>query len=149
MSLNIAIVGATGNVGREMLNILSDRKYDSSNIFPVASSKSEGAKVEFGDKELTVEAIDKFDPAKVDLALFSAGASVSKEWAPKFAEKNCIVIDNSSQFRMDKDVPLIVPEVNPDAIKNYKIKNIIANPNCSTIQLVVACLLYTSDAADE
>mgnify|MGYP001322766999 CR=1 FL=1 len=98
MSLNIAIVGATGNVGREMLNILSDRKYDSSNIFPVASSKSEGAKVEFGDKELTVEAIDKFDPAKADLALFSAGASVSKEWAPKFAEKNCIVIDNSSQF---------------------------------------------------
>ena len=121
MSLNIAIVGATGNVGREMLNILSDRKYDSSNIFPVASSKSEGAKVEFGDKELAVEAIDKFDPAKVDLALFSAGASVSKEWAPKFAEKNCIVIDNSSQFRMDKDIPLIVPEVNPDAINNYKI----------------------------
>ena len=138
MSLNIAIVGATGNVGREMLNILSDRKYDSSNIFPVASSKSEGAKVEFGDKELTVEAIDKFDPAKADLALFSAGASVSKEWAPKFAEKNCIVIDNSSQFRMDKDIPLIVPEVNPEAIKDYKIKNIIANPNCSTIQLVVA-----------
>lgn len=138
MSLNIAIVGATGNVGREMLNILSDKKYDSANIFPIASSKSEGTKVEFGDKELTVEAIDKFDPAKVDLALFSAGASVSKEWAPMFAEKNCIVIDNSSQFRMDKDVPLIVPEVNPDAIKNYKIKNIIANPNCSTIQLVVA-----------
>ena len=125
MSLNIAIVGATGNVGREMLNILSDRKYDSSNIFPVASSKSEGAKVEFGDKELTVEAIDKFDPAKADLALFSAGASVSKEWAPKFAEKNCIVIDNSSQFRMDKDIPLIVPEVNPESIKDCKIKNII------------------------
>ena len=138
MSINIAVVGATGNVGREMLNILSDKNYDAKNIFPVASERSAGSKVEYGNTELTVEAIEKFDISKVQIALFSAGSEVSKEWAPKFGEKNCVVIDNSSQFRMDDDVPLIVPEVNPDAINDFKNRNIIANPNCSTIQLVVA-----------
>ena len=138
MGINIAVVGATGNVGREMLNILSDKNYDAKNIFPVASERSAGSKVEYGNTELTVEAIEKFDISKVQIALFSAGSEVSKEWAPKFGEKNCVVIDNSSQFRMDDDVPLIVPEVNSDAIKDFKNRNIIANPNCSTIQLVVA-----------
>ncbi len=138
MSINIAVVGATGNVGREMLNILSDKNYDAKNIFPVASERSAGSKVEYGNTELTVEAIEKFDISKVQIALFSAGSEVSKEWAPKFGKKNCVVIDNSSQFRMDADVPLIVPEVNPDYIKDFKNRNIIANPNCSTIQLVVA-----------
>ncbi len=138
MSINIAVVGATGNVGREMLSILSDKKYDAKNIFPVASERSAGSKVEYGNTELTVEAIEKFDISKVQIALFSAGSEVSKEWAPKFGKNNCVVIDNSSQFRMDDDIPLIVPEVNPDSIKDYKNRNIIANPNCSTIQLVVA-----------
>ena len=138
MSINIAVVGATGNVGREMLNILSDKNYDVKNIFAVASERSAGSTLEYGNTELTVEAIDKFDISKVQIALFSAGSDVSKEWAPKFGEKNCVVIDNSSQFRMDDDIPLIVPEVNPEAIQNFKNKNIIANPNCSTIQLVVA-----------
>ena len=138
MGINIAVVGATGNVGREMLNILSEKNYDAKNIFPVASERSSGSKVEYGNTELTVEAIEKFDISKVQIALFSAGSEVSKEWAPKFGEKNCVVIDNSSQFRMDDDIPLIVPEVNPGAIKDFKNRNIIANPNCSTIQLVVA-----------
>ena len=138
MSLSIVVVGATGNVGREMLSILSEKKYDAKNIFAVASRKSEGTKVEYGHESLVVESLEKFDMSKVQLALFSAGAEISKEWAPKFAEKNCIVIDNSSYFRMDPDVPLVVPEVNPEDLKAYNKKNIIANPNCSTIQLVVA-----------
>ena len=134
MNFNIAIVGATGNVGREMLSILSEKKYDASKIFPVASKKSEGIEIEYGDQKLIVESIEKFDSSKVQIALFSAGANTSKEWAPKFADKGCIVIDNSSYFRMDNDIPLIVPEVNSDEIKKYKKRNIIANPNCSTIQ---------------
>jgi len=138
MSVNIAVVGATGNVGREMLSILSEKNYDAKNIFPVASERSEGSKVEYGSTEITVEAIEKFDISKVQIALFSAGSEVSKEWAPKFTAKDCVVIDNSSQFRMDNDVPLIVPEVNPEDISDFKKRNIIANPNCSTIQLVVA-----------
>ena len=138
MNFNIAIVGATGNVGREMLSILSKKKYDASKIFPVASKKSEGIEIEYGDQKLIVESIEKFDSSKVQIALFSAGANTSKEWAPKFADKGCIVIDNSSYFRMDNDIPLIVPEVNSDEIKQYKKRNIIANPNCSTIQLVMA-----------
>jgi len=138
MNFNIAIVGATGNVGREMLSILSEKKYDASKIFPVASKKSEGIEIEYGDQKLIVESIEKFDSSKVQIALFSAGANTSKEWAPKFADKGCIVIDNSSYFRMDNDIPLIVPEVNSDEIKQYKKRNIIANPNCSTIQLVMA-----------
>ena len=138
MSINIAVVGATGNVGREMLNILSEKNYNAKKIFPVASERSAGSKIEYGSTELTVEAIEKFDISKVQIALFSAGSEVSKEWAPKFVEKDCVVIDNSSQFRMDDDIPLIVPEVNPEDIKDFKKRNIIANPNCSTIQLVVA-----------
>ena len=138
MNFNIAIVGATGNVGREMLSILSEKKYDAAKIFPVASKKSEGIEIDYGDQKLLVESIEKFDFSKVQIALFSAGANISKEWAPKFAEKGCIVIDNSSYFRMDNDIPLIVPEVNSDEIKQYKKRNIIANPNCSTIQLVMA-----------
>jgi aspartate-semialdehyde dehydrogenase len=138
MSINIAVVGATGNVGREMLNILSEKNYDAKKIFPVASERSAGSKIEYGSTELTVEAIEKFDISKVQVALFSAGSGVSKEWAPKFVEKDCVVIDNSSQFRMDDDIPLIVPEVNPEDIKDFKKRNIIATPNCSTIQLVVA-----------
>ena len=138
MSINIAVVGATGNVGREMLAILASKKFDSKNIFPVASSRSEGSQVDFGDDQLTVESLEKFDPSKVQIALFSAGGSTADEWAPKFAEKDCIVIDNSSNFRMHNDVPLIVPEVNPEALKDFKNRNIIANPNCSTIQMVVA-----------
>ena len=138
MSINIAVVGATGNVGREMLNILSEKNYDAKKIFPVASERSAGSKIEYGSTELTVEAIEKFDISKVQVALFSAGSEVSKEWAPKFGKKDCVVIDNSSQFRMDDDIPLIVPEVNPEDIKDFKKRNIIANPNCSTIQLMVA-----------
>jgi aspartate-semialdehyde dehydrogenase len=138
MDHKIAIVGATGNVGREMLNILHDKKFKSKNIFPVASSRSAGSKVDFGDEELVVEDIENFDISKVNIALFSAGSSTSEKWAPEFAKKNCIVIDNSSHFRMDDDIPLIVPEVNPEDLKNFKTRNIIANPNCSTIQLVVA-----------
>ena len=138
MSINIAVVGATGNVGREMLNILSEKNYDAKKIFPVASERSAGSKIEYGSTELTVEAIEKFDISKVQVALFSAGSEISKEWAPKFGEKDCVVIDNSSQFRMDDDIPLIVPEVNSEDIKDFKKRNIIANPNCSTIQLMVA-----------
>ena len=138
MDHKIAIVGATGNVGREMLNILHDKKFRSKNIFPVASSRSAGSKVDFGDEELVVEDIENFDISEVNIALFSAGSSTSEKWAPEFAKKNCIVIDNSSHFRMDDDIPLIVPEVNPEDLKNFKTRNIIANPNCSTIQLVVA-----------
>ena len=138
MDHKIAIIGATGNVGREMLNILHDKKFKSENIFPIASSRSQGSKVNFGDEELVVEDIENFDISKVNIALFSAGSSISEKWAPEFANKNCVVIDNSSHFRMDDDIPLIVPEVNPDDLKDFKNKNIIANPNCSTIQLVVA-----------
>ena len=138
MDHKIAIVGATGNVGREMLNILHDKKFKSKNIFPVASSRSAGLKVDFGDEELVVEDLENFDISKVNIALFSAGSTISEKWAPEFAKKNCIVIDNSSHFRMDDDIPLIVPEVNPENLKNFKTRNIIANPNCSTIQLVVA-----------
>ena len=138
MDHKIAIVGATGNVGREMLNILHDKKFKSKNIFPVASRRSAGSKVDFGDEELVVEDLENFDISKVNIALFSAGSTISEKWAPEFAKKNCIVIDNSSHFRMDDDIPLIVPEVNPEDLKNFKTRNIIANPNCSTIQLVVA-----------
>ena len=138
MDHKIAIVGATGNVGREMLNILHDKKFKSENIFPVASSRSAGSKVDFGDEELVVEDLENFDISKADIALFSAGSSTSEKWASEFANKGCVVIDNSSHFRMDDDIPLIVPEVNPEDLKNFKKRNIIANPNCSTIQLVVA-----------
>lgn len=138
MSLKIGVVGATGNVGREMLSILSERGFKSNDIFAIASNRSEGMKVPFGEEELKVKSLDKFNPKEIEIALFSAGGDISKEWAPKFAEVGCIVIDNSSHFRMDPEVPLIVPEVNAEAISSFKHKNIIANPNCSTAQLVVA-----------
>ena len=138
MGLRVAIVGATGNVGREMLDILDERKFPIDEVFALASSRSKGNAVQFGNKELTVEDLSEFDFSKADIALFSAGGKISGEFAPKAAEKNCIVIDNSSRFRMDPDVPLIVPEVNKEDLDNYEKTKIIANPNCSTIQMVVA-----------
>ncbi len=138
MSFNVAIVGATGNVGQEMLAILAEREFPIKECFAVASRRSKGREVSFGDKTLKCEDIEQFDFSKVDIALFSAGGSVAKEWGPKAAKAGAIVIDNSSHFRMDPDVPLVVPEVNPDDVAQYTKKNIIANPNCSTAQLVVA-----------
>ena len=138
MSYRIAVVGATGNVGREMLNTLYDRNFPVSDIYAVASKRSVGKEVFFGDKALKVEALDNFDFSKVDIVIASAGGKVSEEFAPRAAAAGAIVIDNSSAWRMDKDVPLIVPEVNPEALAGYNKKNIIANPNCSTIQMVVA-----------
>ena len=139
MGYKVAVVGATGNVGQELLNILSERNFPADEIFAVASSRSLGREVSYGDdKVLKCQALDDFDFKGVDLALFSPGASVSKVYAPKAAAAGCVVIDNTSEFRMDPDVPLVVPEVNPEAIKGYKTKGIIANPNCSTIQMVVA-----------
>lgn len=138
MGYRVAVVGATGNVGQEMLNILEEVEFPIDKLHAVASRKSQGKEVAFGDKTIKCELLDSFDFSKVDLVLMSAGKEVSKEWSEKIGKAGPIVIDNSSAWRMDPDVPLIVPEVNPDAIKDAKKKNIIANPNCSTIQLVVA-----------
>ncbi len=135
---NICIAGATGNVGRELLNLLYERNFPVGEIYPLASERSRGKEVIFGRRKIKVIAISEFDFAKADIGLFSPGAAVSKEYAPKAAKAGCIVIDNSSFFRMDKDIPLIVPEVNGEAILQYKNKGIIANPNCSTIQMLVA-----------
>ncbi|MEO6434073.1 MAG: aspartate-semialdehyde dehydrogenase [Sphingomicrobium sp.] len=140
MGYRVAVVGATGNVGREMLNILAERQFPLDEIAAVASARSTGDVIDFGDsgKELKVRNLDHFDFAGWDMALFAAGSKVSQAYALKAAAAGCTVIDNSSLFRMDPDVPLIVPEVNADAIAGYTRKNIIANPNCSTAQLVVA-----------
>jgi aspartate-semialdehyde dehydrogenase len=138
MEVNIAIVGATGNVGQEMLAILAERLFPVNEVFALASRQSIGREVSFGEKTLKCRDLETFDFSKADIALFAAGGAVAKEWAPKAAKAGCIVIDNSSYFRMDPDVPLIVPEVNADAIAGARKKNIIANPNCSTAQLVVA-----------
>lgn len=139
MGLNIAVVGATGNVGREILNILSEREFPVKDVHAVASEGSIGKEVSFGEENiLKVQSLKSFDFSKVDIALFSPGAKVSQEFAPKAAQKDAIVIDNTSFFRMDPEVPLIVPEVNAHQIENFKYKNIIANPNCSTIQMVLA-----------
>ena len=140
MGYRIVVVGATGNVGREILAILDERKFPADEIAAVASSRSAGERITIGDtdKELKVRNIEHFDWAGWDIALFAAGSEVSKKYAPAAAKAGCIVIDNSSLYRMDPDVPLIVPEVNPEAIAGYKAKNIIANPNCSTAQMVVA-----------
>ena len=138
MTKNVAIVGATGNVGREMLNVLADRKFPVSELVPLASRRSIGTEVSFGDRTLKCQDLEQFDFSTVDVVLMSAGGKVSKEWSEKIGKAGPIVIDNSSAFRMDPDVPLIVPEVNPDAIDGYTKRNIIANPNCSTAQLVVA-----------
>jgi aspartate-semialdehyde dehydrogenase len=136
----VVVVGATGNVGREMLNILAEREFPADEIAAVASSRSTGTEIEFGEtgKTLKVRNIEHFDFAGWDIALFAAGSGPTKIYAPKAAAAGCIVIDNSSLYRMDPDVPLIVPEVNPEAIDGYTARNIIANPNCSTAQMVVA-----------
>lgn len=138
MSYVLAVVGATGNVGREVLNILSERKFPVSRVDVLASRRSQGREVSFGDKTLKIQALEFYDFAKADIALFACGSGPTKTYAPKAAEAGCVVIDNSSLYRMEKDVPLIVPEVNPDDIAGYSKRNIIANPNCSTAQLVVA-----------
>ncbi|TCD15961.1 aspartate-semialdehyde dehydrogenase [Oricola cellulosilytica] len=138
MGFTIAIAGATGNVGREMLNILEERGFPADTIVPLASRRSIGQEVSYGEKTLKVRALESYDFAEADICLMSAGGTVSKEWSPKIAAKGCVVIDNSSAYRYDSDVPLIVPEVNADAIEGFTRKNIIANPNCSTAQLVVA-----------
>jgi aspartate-semialdehyde dehydrogenase len=135
----VAVIGATGNVGREILNILWDRKFPVSKVYALASSRSVGRKVSFGEDEiLQVQDLETFDFKGVDFALSSPGAKISAVHSPRAAAVGCIVIDNTSHFRMDPDVPLVVPEVNPEAIGRYKKKGIIANPNCSTIQMVVA-----------
>ncbi|RUX45570.1 aspartate-semialdehyde dehydrogenase, partial [Mesorhizobium sp. M4A.F.Ca.ET.050.02.1.1] len=134
----IAVVGATGNVGREMLNILDERGFPVSEVVALASRRSQGTEVSFGDRTLKVKALDTYDFSDTDICVMSAGGNVSKEWSPKIGKQGCVVIDNSSAFRYDPDVPLIVPEVNPDAVELFSRKNIIANPNCSTAQLVVA-----------
>ena len=138
MEVNVAVVGATGNVGQEMLAIMEERLFPAKEVFALASRQSIGREVSYGDRKLKCRDLETFDFSKVDIALFAAGGSVAKEWAPKAAKAGSIVIDNSSHFRMDPDVPLIVPEVNADAVKGARKKNIIANPNCSTAQLVVA-----------
>ena len=140
MGYRVVVVGATGNVGREMLNILAEREFPIDELAAVASSRSQGLEVDYGDtgKKFKVQNIEHFDFTGWDIALFAAGSGPTKIYAPKAASQGCVVIDNSSLYRMDPDVPLIVPEVNPEAIDGYKARNIIANPNCSTAQMVVA-----------
>src|SRR5690606_25300198 len=140
MGYRVAVVGATGNVGREMLAILAEREFPMDEVAAVASSRSQGIEVEIGDtgKKVKCQNLEHFDFSGWDIALFAAGSGPTKDYAPKAAAAGCVVIDNSSLYRMDPDVPLIVPEVNPDAIDDYKKRNIIANPNCSTAQMVVA-----------
>jgi aspartate-semialdehyde dehydrogenase len=138
MGFRVAVAGATGNVGREMLKILAERAFPVSEIIPLASQRSIGQEVSFGDRIVKVKALEHFDFRNADICLMSAGGAVSKEWSPKIGQAGCVVIDNSSTWRMDPDVPLIVPEVNADAVTQFTKKNIIANPNCSTAQLVVA-----------
>jgi aspartate-semialdehyde dehydrogenase len=138
MGFKVAVVGATGNVGREMLNILAERQFPADEVIPLASRKSQGVDVSFGDKTLKCRALEHQDFSGIDICLMSAGSLVSKDWSPKIGAQGAVVIDNSSCWRYDADVPLIVPEVNADAVAGFRKKNIIANPNCSTAQLVVA-----------
>jgi aspartate-semialdehyde dehydrogenase len=138
MGLRVAVVGATGNVGREMMAILEERLFPADEVFAVASRRSVGVDVSYGDKTLKCKDLEHFDFSGIDLVLMSAGGAVSKEWSPKIGATGAVVIDNSSAWRMDPRVPLIVPEVNPDAVLGYDKLNIVANPNCSTAQLVVA-----------
>ena len=138
MGYNVAVVGATGNVGREMLDILEERQFPVDQVFAIASRRSLGREVSFGDQTLLCEDLEQFDFSQCDFALLSAGGSISKDWAPKIAATGCVVIDNSSAWRYDMDVPLVVPEVNPQDLDGFAKKNIVANPNCSTAQLVVA-----------
>ena len=135
--MNFAIIGATGNVGRKTIEILEKSNIQISNLFLVASEKSKGKKIKFKGKEIQIESLKTYDFSKAQITFFAAGGKIAEEWVPK-ASKKTVVIDNSKVFRMDKDVPLIVPEVNPDKLSMFKNKNIIANPNCSTIQMVVA-----------
>ena len=137
MDYRVAVVGATGAVGREMLKTLAERKFPVKEVAALASGRSTGQQVSFGDQTLTVQNLDKFDFTGWDIGLFSPGAAISAVHAPRAAAAGCIVIDNTSQFRMEPDVPLVVPEVNPEALKRIR-RGIIANPNCSTIQMVVA-----------
>jgi aspartate-semialdehyde dehydrogenase len=137
MAYKVAVVGATGNVGREMLSVLAERQFPVSEVVALASTRSVGTEVSFGDGTLKVKALDYYDFKGTDICLMSAGGGVSKEWSPKIAAQGCLVIDNSSAWRMDREVPLVVPEVNASALDGIK-KGIIANPNCSTAQLVVA-----------
>jgi aspartate-semialdehyde dehydrogenase len=138
MGYKVAVVGATGNVGREMLDILAERAFPADEVVALASRRSQGVEISFGDKTLKAKTLDTYDFSDVDLCLMSAGGEVSKEWSPRIAAKGAIVIDNSSAWRYDADVPLVVPEVNAEAVRGVKKKGIIANPNCSTAQLVVA-----------
>jgi aspartate-semialdehyde dehydrogenase len=139
MGYRVAVVGATGNVGREMLTVLAEREFPADEVVALASEKSIGKEVSFGEDDiLPVQDLSRFDFKGVDIALFSPGAKVSAQFAPKAAAAGCVVIDNTSQFRMDPDVPLVVPEVNPGALAGHSRRNIVANPNCSTIQMVVA-----------
>ncbi|MBE7196839.1 MAG: aspartate-semialdehyde dehydrogenase, partial [Parafilimonas terrae] len=138
MGYKVAIVGATGNVGREMLDILAERAFPADEVVALASRRSQGQEVSFGDKTLKVKTLDTHDFSDTDICLMSAGGETSKEWSPRIGQQGCVVIDNSSAFRYDADVPLIVPEVNADAVVGFTKRNIIANPNCSTAQLVVA-----------
>ncbi|MCK5002637.1 MAG: aspartate-semialdehyde dehydrogenase, partial [Gammaproteobacteria bacterium] len=135
---DVAVVGATGAVGETMLSILAERNFPVGEVYALASSRSKGKRVEFGDKNIVVQDLAEFDFSKVQIGLFSAGASISKEFAPKAAAAGCVVIDNTSEFRYDDEIPLVVPEVNPHAIADHKKHGIIANPNCSTIQMLVA-----------
>lgn len=135
---NVAVVGATGAVGEAMLEILAERQFPVEKLYPVASERSAGDTLLFAKKPHLIENLSEFDFSKVDIALFSAGGAISKQYAPKAAAAGCIVIDNTSEFRCEDDIPLVIPEVNPEAIAEYKNRNIIANPNCSTIQMLVA-----------
>lgn len=137
-SINVAVVGATGAVGEVMLALLEQRQFPVGKLYPLASERSQGKHVEFCNKQIKVELLDTFDFSTADLALFSAGGSISAIHAPRAAAAGCIVVDNTSHFRYEKDIPLIVPEVNPEALELYAKRKIIANPNCSTIQMVVA-----------
>jgi len=137
-TFDVAVVGATGAVGEVMLEILAERKFPVGEVYPLASERSAGSRVQFGKRMLKVQNLADFDFSKAQIGLFSAGASISKEYAPRAAAAGCVVIDNTSQFRYDDEIPLVVPEVNPDKIANYKDHGIIANPNCSTIQMLVA-----------
>ncbi|WP_350335601.1 aspartate-semialdehyde dehydrogenase [Coralliovum pocilloporae] len=138
MGYKVAVIGATGNVGREMLDILQERGFPADEVVALASRRSQGTEVSYGDTTLKVKALDTYDFSDTDIALMSAGGSISKDWSPKIGAQGCVVIDNSSAFRYDPDVPLIVPEVNADAVDAFGKKNIIANPNCSTAQMLVA-----------
>src|SRR5262252_9006444 len=137
MGFKVAVVGATGNVGREMLDILSERTFLADEVVALASRKSQGVEISYGEQTLKAKALEHFDFSDVDICLMSAGSAVSKEWSPKIAAKGAVVIDNSSCWRYDPDVPLVVPEVNADAVAGFRKKGIIANPNCSTAELVV------------